>query len=142
MGREANHSPQFLPRLRMRSICNVPYWRDVYEQLSISYCRSLHMGWKTGVYCQQEHNQHDDTGSGAHPASDVHLQCSPYSVVSRQVYELTPKHGTGVYFFAIWKQYAASDRAGPASRTLSVVLNFRPSRCEPLEAHPRILQNC
>jgi hypothetical protein len=33
------------------------------------------MGWKTGV-CQQEHNQHDDTGSGAHPASDVQLQCS------------------------------------------------------------------
>lgn len=59
-----------------------------------------------------------------------------HSVVSRQVYVLNPQYGTGAYFFHIWKQCAASDRAGRASRKLSVVLNFRPSRCEPLKANP------
>lgn len=95
------------------------------------------MGWKTGVYCQQEHSHHDDTGSGAHPAHDVQLQCSHIQLsVVKGMYVLTPQYGTGAYFFVIWKQYAASDRAGHASRKVSVVLNFRPSRCKPLKAHP------
>ena len=34
------------------------------------------MGWKSGVYCQQEQSHHDDTGSATHPASDERLQCS------------------------------------------------------------------
>jgi len=61
-----------------------------------------------------------------------------HSVVSRPVYVLITQYGDGAYSYVIWKQYTASDRAGRASRKLSAVLNFRPSRCEPLKANPCI----
>ena len=96
------------------------------------------MGWKTGVCCQKEHSHHDDTRLCGPPSQGCAAEVFAYSIVSRQVYVLTPQYGTGAYFFVIWTQYATSDRAGRAFRTFSVVLNFRPSQCEPLKAHPCI----
>lgn len=93
------------------------------------------MGWKTGVYCQQEHSHHDDTGSGAHPANDVQLQCSYIQLSVVRCMCLI--HSTELELISSIFGNNMQRRTGPDVLPENfVVLNFRPSRCEPLKANP------